>query len=161
MDRLKPIVSRLSVFMAVIAGITLVFVMLMTVLDVILRYFGRPITGIYDIVALGGAIIIGFSMPLAAEKRVHVFMEMALQAHSRTGKQILNLFTRLIVFGISFLVAWNLVRLGIDFRQTGEVSLTIKIVYYPIAIGLGVCFVVQMFVLAVQIGQVLSGGSDE
>ena len=72
MDKLKPIVSKLSAFMAVIAGITLVFVMLMTVLDVILRYFGRPITGIYDIVALGGAIIIGFSMPLAAEKKVHV-----------------------------------------------------------------------------------------
>jgi TRAP-type C4-dicarboxylate transport system permease small subunit len=60
MNRLKPIVSRLSSFMAVIAGITLVAVMLMTVLDVILRYFGRPITGIYDIVALGGAVIIGF-----------------------------------------------------------------------------------------------------
>jgi len=86
---------------------------------------------------------------------------MGLQAYGRTMKQILRLFSRLIIFGISFIAAWNLVRLGMDFRQTGEVSLTIKIVYYPIAIGLGVCFVVQMFVLAVQIGQVLSGGSDE
>ena len=81
MNKLKPMVSRFSSFMAVIAGITLITVMLMTVLDVILRYFGRPITGIYDIVALGGAIIIGFSMPLAAERRVHVFMEMGLQAY--------------------------------------------------------------------------------
>jgi len=161
MDKLKPIVSKLSAFMAVIAGITLISVMLMTVLDVILRYFGRPITGIYDIVALGGAIIIGFSMPLAVEKRVHVFMEMAMQAHSRIGKQILGLFTRLIVFGISFLVAWNLVRLGIDFHQTGEVSLTIKIVYYPIAIGLGICFFTQMLVILMQIVEVFSGGSNE
>lgn len=88
-------------------------------------------------------------------------MEMAFQAHSRTVKQVLNLLTRLIVFGISFLVAWNLVQLGIDFRHTGEVSLTIKIVYYPIAIGLGACFFIQMLVLVVQILQVFSGGGNE
>jgi len=161
MKRFQALVSRLSKFLGVIAGTALVFVMLLTVLDVILRYFGHPITGVYDLVALGGAIVIGFSMPLAAERRVHVYMEMALQAHSRTGKRILSLFTRVIIFGISLLVAWNLVRLGMDFRQTGEVSLTIQIVYYPIAIGLGACFFIQMLVIIAQISQVFSGGDDE
>ena len=47
------------------------------------------------------------------------------------------------------------------FRQTGEVSLTIKIVYYPIAIGLGVCFFIQMLVILVQFFQAFSGGSKE
>ena len=154
-------VSKLSRFLGFIAGTTLVFVMLLTVLDVILRYFGHPITGVYDLVALGGAIVIGFSMPLAAEKRVHVFMEMGLQAHSRTVKQILSFVTRVIVFGISFIAAWNLVMLGTGFRQTGEVSLTIKIVYYPIAMGLGACFFIQMLVIFVQIVEVFSGGSRE
>ena len=161
MQRFQELVSKLSRFLAVIAGATLVFVMLLTVLDVILRYFGYPIIGVYDLVALGGAIVVGFTMPLAAEKRIHVYMEMAFQGHSRTVKQILNLLTRLIVFGISFVVAWNLIRLGIDFRRTGEVSLTIRIIYYPVAIGLGACFFIQMLVLVVQIFQVFSGGSNE
>ena len=161
MERLKTLVPLLSKLMAVIAGITLISVMLMTVLDVILRYFGQPITGIYDMVALGGAIVIGFSMPLAAERKVHVYMEMGLQAYGRTMKQILRLFSRLIIFGISFIAAWNLVRLGIGFRQTGEVSLTIQIVYYPIAIGLGICFFIQMLVIVMQIPQAFSGGDNE
>jgi len=161
MKRFQELVSKLSRFLGVIAGATLVFVMLLTVLDVIVRYFGYPITGVYDLVALGGAIIIGFSMPLAAERRVHVFMEMGLQAYSRTVKQILSFVTRVIVFGISFIAAWNLVLLGMGFRQTGEVSLTIKIVYYPIAIGLGGCFFIQMLVLVFQILQVFSGGGNE
>lgn len=161
MEKLKRLVSRLSQFMGVIAGTTLVFVMLLTVLDVILRYFGYPIIGVYDLVALGGGIVIGFSMPLAAERKVHVFMEMALQANSRTGKRVLRLVTRLIVFGISFLVAWNLIRLGLGFRETGEVSLTIKIVYYPIALGLGVCFFIQMLVILVEILEGFSGTEHE
>jgi len=135
--------------------------MLLTVLDVILRYFGYPIIGVYDLVALGGGIIIGFSMPLAAERKVHVFMEMALQANSRTAQRVLSLVTRLIVFGISFLVAWNLIRLGLGFRETGEVSLTIQIVYYPIAIGLGVCFFIQMLVILVEILEGFSGTEHE
>ncbi len=161
MNRLKPIVSKLSAAMAALAGGTLIAVLLMTVLDVILRYFGHPIVGIYDIVALGGAVIIGFSMPLAAERKVHVYMEMGLQVYSRTVKRVLLLVTRVIIFGISFIVAWNLIQLGVDFHQTGEVSLTIKIIYYPIAIGLGACFIVQMLVLTVQIVQIFSGGNDE
>jgi len=161
MEKLKRLVSRLSQFMGVIAGTTLVFVMLLTVLDVILRYFGYPIIGVYDLVALGGGIIIGFSMPLAAERKVHVFMEMALQANSRTAQRVLSLVTRLIVFGISFLVAWNLIRLGLGFRETGEVSLTIQIVYYPIAIGLGVCFFIQMLVVLVEILEGFSGTEHE
>jgi TRAP-type C4-dicarboxylate transport system permease small subunit len=161
MMRFQKFVSVLSKFMGVIAGTTLVFVMLLTVLDVILRYFGYPVIGVYDLVALGGGIIIGFSMPLAAQRKVHVYMEMAVQANSRIGKQVLNLGTRLIVFGISFLVAWNLIRLGLGFRQTGEVSLTIQIVYYPIAIGLGVCFFIQMLVLLLEILQSFSGAERE
>jgi len=161
MEKLKRLVSRLSQFMGVIAGTTLVFVMLLTVLDVILRYFGYPIIGVYDLVALGGGIIIGFSMPLAAERKVHVFMEMALQANSRTAQRVLSLVTRLIVFGISFLVAWNLIRLGLGFRETGEVSLTIQIVYYPIAIGLGVCFFIQMLVILVEMLEGFSGTEHE
>jgi TctA family transporter len=74
MERLKTLVPVLSKFMGIIAGITLMFVMFLRVLDVILRYFGYFITGVYDLVALGGAIIIGFSMPLAAARKVHVFM---------------------------------------------------------------------------------------
>jgi TRAP-type C4-dicarboxylate transport system permease small subunit len=161
MMKFQRVVSVLSRFMGVIAGTTLILVMLLTVLDVILRYFGYPIIGVYDLVALGGGIIIGFSMPIAAEKKVHVFMEMAVQANSRIGKRVLNLGTRLIVLGISFIVAWNLIRLGLGFQQTGEVSLTIKIVYYPIAIGLGVCFFIQMLVVLVEMMQGFSGAENE
>lgn len=161
MKRYQEFVSKLSRFLSFIAGTTLMFVMLLTVLDVILRYFGHPITGVYDLVALGGAIVIGFTMPLAVERKVHVYMEMGLQAYSRTVKQILSFVTRVIVFAISFIAAWNLVLLGVGFRQTGEVSLTIQIAYYPIAIGLGICFFIQMLVLVVQILQVFSGGGNE
>ena len=161
MDRFQKIVSQLSKFMAVIAGATLVLVMLLTVLDVILRYFGRPILGVYDLVALGGAVVIGFSIPYAAEKKVHVFMEMIQQTFRPVARQALYIFTRLIALSISLIVFWNLVKLGMGFLRTGEASLTVQVAYYPIAIGLGACFLVQTLVFVVEIFKVFSGGNDE
>jgi TRAP-type C4-dicarboxylate transport system permease small subunit len=159
--RFSRVVSWLSRYMTVVAGASLVFVMLLTVLDVILRYFGNPITGVYDLVALGGAVVIGFSIPFAAERRVHVFMEMLQQVQNRTVKQVLAVFTRLIAVIISVLIGWNLFRLGLGFHTTGEASLTIQIAYYPIAIGLAVCFFLQTLVFVVQMLEVFAGGSHE
>jgi TRAP-type C4-dicarboxylate transport system permease small subunit len=161
MKAFKKVVLLLNKFMAVIAGVTLVFVMLLTVTDVILRYFGHPIMGVYDLVALGGAVVIGFSIPYAAEKKVHVFMEMVQQIFHRVARQVLHVFTRLIALSVSLVVFWNLVKLGTGFRETGEASLTIQIVYYPIAIGLGICFLIQSLVFVMEILNVFGGGSDE
>jgi TRAP-type C4-dicarboxylate transport system permease small subunit len=161
MRNLKKVISGMNRSMAAIAGVTLLGVMVLTVVDVILRYFGRPITGVYDIVALGGAIVIGFSIPYAAEKRVHVFMEMLQSVHSRPVKQVLDSGTRLLGVAISLLIAWNLVKLGTGFHTTGEASLTVQIAFWPIAIGMGLCFILQALVFVMQIFQVFSGGSNE
>ncbi len=160
MKKLENIVSGLNKSMAGVAGITLFCVMVLTVVDVTLRYFGRPITGVYDLVALGGAVVIGFSIPYAAEKRVHVFMEMVQGLQSRTLRQAFDSLTRLIGVAISLLIAWNLVGLGLGFRTTGEASLTIQIAFWPVAIGMGICFVLQALVFVVQIFQVFSGGTN-
>ncbi len=161
MKKLHRLVSGLSIYMSVVAGVTLIFVMLLVVLDVTMRYFGHPITGIYDLVALGGAVIIGFTCPYAAKKRVHVFMEMIQQAHNPRVKKVFDVLTRLMAFGISLLIGWNLVLLGSSFHLKGEASLTIQIVYYPIAFGLAACFFIQTAVFAVQLLDAFTGGGNE
>jgi len=52
-------VGRVSRGINVIAGIAITFIMLLTVLDVILRSFRRPIVGTYELVAFSGAIVVG------------------------------------------------------------------------------------------------------
>ena len=161
MKMFSRLVAKLSTYMSVVAGTTLILAMLLVVVDVSMRYFGHPITGIYDLVALGGAVIIGFSAPYAAEKKIHVFMEMLQQVFSSRVRKVLEVLTRLVALGTCLLIAWNLIKLGDSFHLKGEVSLTIQIAYYPVAYGLGVCFFIQTLVYAAQIFQVFSGGDNE
>ena len=59
-------ISGIARFLNIIAGTSLTFLMLLTVGDVILRYFKRPIVGTYELVAFSGAVVIGFSLPFTS-----------------------------------------------------------------------------------------------
>ena len=66
MEGLLKTTNRISRFLNVIAGVSLTFLMLLTITDVILRGFKRPVVGTYELVAFAGAVAIGFSMPLTS-----------------------------------------------------------------------------------------------
>ena len=47
MERVLAIALKISKFLYAVSGVALVWMMLLTVTDVVLRTFGRPITGAY------------------------------------------------------------------------------------------------------------------
>ena len=63
MQVFQSMVLRIGRVMDVVGGIILTFMMLITVLDVVLRFFKKPITGTYELVFLGGAVVIGCAIP--------------------------------------------------------------------------------------------------
>jgi TRAP-type C4-dicarboxylate transport system permease small subunit len=152
MNRLSELTRAVSKRMSIVAGASLMGVMLLTVCDVTLRYFGYPIMGVYDLVAIGGAVVVGFSIPYAADNKVHIYMEMAdFVIRGAAVKTFLYCLTRLIATILTLVIAYNLVKLGINFRKNGEASLTIQLAYYPISYGLAACFALQAFVYLAQI----------
>ena len=53
--------------------------MLITVVDVILRFFSKPITGTYELVFLGGAVVIGCAIPRTSWEGGHVNVDFAIE----------------------------------------------------------------------------------
>jgi len=121
--------------------------MVLTVTDVVLRMFKRPITGTYEIVGLLGAIVIGFGIPITSWIRGHIFVDFLTQRFPQGRRNVVNIFTRLLGIGLFLIAGWNLIIVGIDLYHTGEVSLTRQLPFYPIAYGLAVSCFVQCLVL--------------
>jgi TRAP-type C4-dicarboxylate transport system permease small subunit len=153
LDKIKGI----SVFLNIIAGISLTFLMLVTVLDVILRSFRTPIVGTYELVMFAGAVVIGFALPLTSWVRGHIFVDFFILRFSKTGRNIFNLTTRSLVTILFFLMGWNLIKFGIDLQKSGEVSLTLQMPFYPVAYGIGMCCFVQCLVMLCDILKILGG----
>jgi TRAP-type C4-dicarboxylate transport system permease small subunit len=150
-------IKGLSRFLNIIAGISLTFLMLLTVMDVVLRTLKRPIVGTYELVAFSGAIVIGFAVPLTSWLRGHIFVDFFILRFSQKTRNVFNFVTRCLVIVLFFLIGWNLIKYGIDLQKSGEVSLTLQMPFYPVAYGVGFCCFIQCLVLIGDIVKIFGG----
>ena len=161
MRRFVKTVTAISGYLNVIAGVSLTLLMSLTILDVVLRGFGKPIVGTYELVALLGAVAIGFSMPKTALVRGHIYVDFFIAAFSRTVRNGFNIATRLLVFLLLFFTGWNLFKYAGDLHRSGEVSLTLQLPFYPVAYGVGICCFVQCLVMVCDLIKIHGGTFDE
>jgi len=145
----------------VMGGFLLTLMMLLTVVDVILRYIGRPLTGTFELMSFAGALVTGFALAQTSLDDAHVNVDMLLQAVSDRKRKIIIVFNRLLGIGIFVLLTWSLFVKGNDLYTTGEVSLTLQVPYYPVAYGLSFCCLVECLVLISGILKVFFGGEHE
>jgi TRAP-type C4-dicarboxylate transport system permease small subunit len=157
MDAVYDGLKFVSKILNFIAGITLTLMMLLTVADVSLRAAGHPIIGTYEIVALSLAVVIGFGIPKVSLDKGHVYMEFLLEKLSPRGKDLMNIFTRLLVLVLFIFIGYNLFNVGAEFHASGEVSPTIKLPFYPVAYGVGVCCFLECFVFIFDIVRIWRG----
>ncbi len=132
-----------------VAGFALMFMMLLTVADVIMREFDKPIIGTYELVGLSAAVVIGFCIPYTTSLKSHISVDFFTMKLKDRTKNVLLLITRVFATVLFFLIAYNLLLMGRDLYRSGEVSLTIKMPFYPVAIGIGICCFVQTWTLLV------------
>jgi TRAP-type C4-dicarboxylate transport system permease small subunit len=137
----------ISRFMYILAGIMLTLSMLLTVSDVILRAFKRPITGTYELVGLLGAFVIAFSLPQTSRLNGHVIMDFVTGSLSKGTNRILIIVTRIMGIVLFSIIAWNLLQLGHDYKQSGEVTLTLQLPLYPAAYAIALSCAIECLVL--------------
>jgi TRAP-type C4-dicarboxylate transport system permease small subunit len=151
MKSFVSLVQRIDTWMNTVAEAALVGMMMLTVVDVGLRTIGSPIVGTYELVAMAGAIVIGFAVPKTSWDRGHVFVDLLVENRSRAVRNGLFVATRIVGIIIYALLSWNLVRKGIVLQRAGEVSLTLRMPLYPAAYALSLCFFVQVITLVADI----------
>ncbi len=176
MTRILAIVLKSSRVLQWIAGASLVFLMVLTICDVLLRTMFsaiphaagfdflrswiKPIPGTYELVGFAGGIAIGLAMPFTSWVRGHVFVDTFLTPLPKRVQMGIHITTRLMSAGLFLLLGWNLIRFGLDLRASGEVSLTLQLPFYPIAFGLALASFVQVVVLLCDIVISLRGGHE-
>jgi TRAP-type C4-dicarboxylate transport system permease small subunit len=151
LDSFLKIVNKI---LNIIGGTALTVMMFLTVSDVIMRTFGYPILGAYEMVAMLLAIVIGFTIPKVSLDKGHVIMEFVLEKLSPKGKAVMITFTRILCIALFAIIGYNLFLIAKEFNMSGEVSSTLKIPFFPIAYCVGVCCFVECLVLVSDIAVV-------
>ena len=132
--------------------------MLLTVADVVLRSFRRPILGTYELVGFLGAFAIGFALPQTSLDRGQVLMDFLARHLPAGANRVLAVITRAIGIGLFAVLAWHLAAMGADLRRTGDVTPLLALPLSWPAFGIAAACAVECLVLAAT--ALPEGGAD-
>lgn len=129
---MQRFVKLLTNCMMIIAGVILVFMAGLTLLDVTMRYFGKPIVGTYELVSFLGLASVAFSLPRASLMGAHVYVDLVVDKLPEASRKVFRVFTRLLVFILFFIASWYFFHIGMDLIATKTVTMSLKIPFYPV-----------------------------
>jgi TRAP-type C4-dicarboxylate transport system permease small subunit len=151
MKTLLKTLDRAAAWMSAVGGAVLLSMMVLTTADVLLRIFARPITGTYELIALGGAIVVGFAIPQTTIDNANVAVEFFVEGRSRQIQDILFVFSKSLGIILFALLGWFLYEKANGLYKDGFVTSTLKAPFYPVAYGLSFCCFVESLTLLRQI----------
>jgi TRAP-type C4-dicarboxylate transport system permease small subunit len=147
MKTITLMIKKSVIWANTVAEVVLVLMMMITVVDVVLRSVGKPIVGTYELVAMMGAMVVGFAIAKTSWDRGHVFVDFLIENRSTAVKNAFFVATRIFGIAIYALISWNLAKKGMLFHKSEEVTMTLRLPLYPAAFALAFCFFVQCFSL--------------
>jgi TRAP-type C4-dicarboxylate transport system permease small subunit len=157
MDKLHLVERKLCLTLLAIAGVTLAFMLVFTVCNVVLRAFGKPVVGDFEIISFLGAIVVSFSLPYTSMIKGHVIVDLLLEKLSKSASCRFQVVTRIVSVALFAWIGWNFCIMSTDLMHSGELTPVFRVPYYPICFGVAFCCLIQCFVLVVQIGEVVGG----
>lgn len=147
MQGFNSFIRRFSKAISGFGGIILILMMLLTVVDVVLRYLGKGFTGAFELMSFGGALVVGFALAQSSLDNAHVTVDIITQSLGERSGRILFIITRLLGIAFFLLVAWSCFLKGNELYMGGEVSLTLRVPFYPVAYALALCSIAECLVL--------------
>jgi C4-dicarboxylate transporter DctQ subunit len=134
-------------WMNAIAGAFIYVMMALTVTDIVMRYFGKPILGSYEIVSLVGAVIIGLAIPKTSLDRGHICVDLLMDKISEAGKKVLFILTRIPSIALFVALTLFLFIKGRDLYLSGDATSVLLIPRCYLVFILSFCSLVETVAL--------------
>ena len=127
--------------MIILAGIFLAAMILMTCMNIFSRLFWSPVKGTYELMGYLGAMVTAFALSYTQLKKAHIAVDVLVGQFSKKTQLVLQGFNSLVCMVFFSIAGWQISKLARTLWQTGEVTETLRIIYYPFTYGvaLGCC----------------------
>ncbi|WDP90956.1 MAG: TRAP transporter small permease [Desulfobacter sp.] len=125
-----------------IGGLALTAMMLLTVVDVVGRFFKHPVFGSVELVGFLAVIVAAAALPHTYKANGHVGVEIFLRFLPPRVRLWVELGTRVLSFLLFAVIAWQMFLYSGDLKETGEVSMNLELpvhyIVFLLASGLGI-----------------------
>ncbi len=124
--------SRINSILLGIACIVLVLTVFVAVINMILRPFGHPVTGSFEVMGYGSAVVTALGLGFSQEKKSHISVDILFRHFPyrvRIWLSAIGLGICALFFGA---VSVRLFQFALDLKANGELSETLMIPFYPV-----------------------------
>jgi len=132
---LERISKLLNQILMSIAGLFLIAMILLTCANVFLRLVWIPVSGTFELMGYFGAVLTAFALAYTQIKKGHIAVDIVVLGFSKTVQKILNAVNDVICMSFFAVVAWQIGKYAGTLWETGEVTETLQIIYYPFTYG--------------------------
>jgi len=122
-----------------VATVLLGAMILLTCANIFLRVVWLPVRGTFELMGYGGAVITAFALGYTQWKRGHIAVDILVLAFPDKIRRILNGLNSFILMVFFAMITWQIAKYATILRETGELTETLMIIYYPFtyAVALG------------------------
>jgi len=148
MQTLDKISQVLNQILVMIGGVFLVGMIVLTCGNIFFRTIWVPIPGTFELMGYSGAVIAAFALGYTQIKKGHIAVDFLVNKFSKPVQKLVQTINFAVGFIFFVLTAWQVTIKAATLRQTGEVTETLRIIYYPFtyAVALG-CLVLALVLL--------------
>ena len=146
---MEKLIRFLNYFLTRIAGLFLVAMIILTCANILLRLVWTPIPGTFELMGLFGSVVTAFALGYTQTRRGHIAVDILINTFSKNTKTVLNIINNIICMLFFGIAVWQIAKKATTLLTSGEVTETLRIVYYPFtyAVALG-CLVLSLVFLA-------------
>ncbi len=134
-------------------------IMLLACANMVLRFLGYPLQGTFEILGFGGAFIAALALGGTQLKKGHIQVDI-FYLGSGLASIVVQVLGKLACILFFSLLALQMFKLGWLIKQSGELSETLHIIYYPVVFAVGLGFVLLVLVLLLQLAHELGQGEN-
>jgi TRAP-type C4-dicarboxylate transport system permease small subunit len=135
--------------MLYLAGLALVVLVALICSNIFLRAVWVPIKGTFELVGFLGALVTAFALGFTQMERGHIAVDILVSRFPEKLKRVITVVNAVVCIFVFSIAGFQTMKWGAILKNSGEVTETLRVIFYPfvycVAIG---CFVLSL-VLAV------------
>ena len=145
MDFLVKINQFLNKVLTLTGGAVLIGMILLTCANIFIRKFYIPIRGTFELMGYAGALVTAFALGYTQLTRGHICVDVLVNTYPKPLKRLIYMINHGVCAGFFFIVAWQMIKKAMILKNAGDLSETLRIIYYPftLAVAFG-CFILAL-----------------
>lgn len=138
LERFSSALNRILMF---VAGGCLAVMVALTCANIVLRFFRLPISGTFELMGFLGAVTVAFALGYTQRAGGHIAVDVLVHTYPARMRCLVQFLNSLVCAAFFGLVTWQTAAWATTLVRTGEVTETLRIIYYPftyaVALGCG------------------------